>query len=156
MYHRDAQWDRHFLAAIPSLKCFFLQRQRDMALFPSCFHVATNANRGEEHRQGMEGIGPADSATEPCKQSQRGISWQLEVGILQEVLEEPISVEMNRRRLHLKGELRNYMSRAGENSAGSHGAPRRATAADPSTVRLWQKQLHGHSKNRPNLRAEES
>lgn len=75
---------------------------------------------------------------------------------MQEVLEEPISVEMNRQRLYLKGELRNYMSRAGENSAGSHGAPCRATAAFPSTVRLWQKQPHGHSKNQQNLKAEES
>lgn len=71
MYHRDVQWDRHFLAAIPSLKCFFLAKQRDVALFPSCLHVAANANRGEEHRQGMEGIGRADSTTEACKQSQR-------------------------------------------------------------------------------------
>ena len=37
----------------------------------------------------------------------------------EKVLREPISIDINRQRLYLKGKMRNYMSRDGEPSLGS-------------------------------------
>lgn len=44
----------------------------------------------------------------------------------EKALREPISIEIDRQRLYLKGKMRNYMSRDGEPSLGSSRAPTRS------------------------------
>lgn len=55
MYPRGAQWGSQFLAEVPILKCFFLAKAEKYGSFQS-LHAAENANRAEEHRQGMEAM----------------------------------------------------------------------------------------------------
>ena len=70
MLSTGAQWNIHFLAENPNIKMLLPSIGRETWLF-SQLNVAENANRGKEHRQGVEGTVGADRATVPCKQTQR-------------------------------------------------------------------------------------
>lgn len=73
----------------------------------------------------------------------------------EKVWREPLSIEINRQRLYLKGKMRNYTSRGGELSPGRSRAPPRSRHRS-HTGCLKQRQRGGCRKDGRNVSAETS